>query len=155
MSRTAIVLRIVLALLVISPITPPVAVAQEGPPLQLDVRVFVKRQEDIGAVFKRRLQPGDATVATRVRNLPGDDTARVMLHFDYKTDADIALDQIISRIVIAFEDAEGNEWSRSVIQPNEIHLNPNRVPLYYSATLYKPPGTGRYIVRLKVFGNYE
>lgn len=133
---------------------PRVAVAQEGPPLQLDVRVRAKRQ-GMGAVFERRLLPGEATVTARVRNLPGNDTALVMLHFDYKIDADFALDQIISRIVISLEDADGNEWSRSVINPNEIHLNPNRVPLYYSASLYKPPGTGRYIVRLKVFGNYE
>jgi hypothetical protein len=38
-----------------------------------------------------------------------------------------------------------------------VPLNPNRVPLSYSATLYKPPRSGRnaYIARVQVFGNYE
>ena len=37
----------------------------------------------------------------------------------------------------------GNEFSRVTIDPNTVPLNPNRAPLYYSATLYRPPRDGR------------
>lgn len=136
---------------------PLTALAQEGPPLQVDARVRAKRT-DVGATFQRKIQPGLATVEGRLRNEPGGETARVTLHFDYKIDGDLALDEIISLIVISLEDADGKEFSRATIDPNEVNLNPNRVPLDYSATLYKPPPTGDgrgYVVRVRVFGNYE
>ena len=43
------------------------------------------------------------------------------------------------------------------LDPNTVPLNPNRAPLYYSATLYHPPRDGRslYIARIQIFGNYE
>jgi hypothetical protein len=75
--------------------------------------------------------------------------------------ADIALDEIVSRIVISIEDAAGNEFSTVTIDPNTIPLNPNRLPLYYSVTLYTPaisnaPGRGNgYFARVQVYGNYE
>jgi hypothetical protein len=55
------------------------------------------------------------------------------------------------------ESIAGNEFSRVTIDPNTVPLNPNRAPLYYSATLYKPPRTGQsaYLVRIQFFGNYE
>lgn len=79
------------------------------------------------------------------------------LRFDYKTDADVALDEIISLIVISLENADGREVARSTIDPNSVNLNPNRVPLHYCATLYKPTlaATRGYIVRVRLFGNYE
>ena len=51
----------------------------------------------------------------------------------------------------------GNEFSRVTIDPNTVPLNSNRAPLYYSATLYRPPRDGRrlYFARIQVFGNYE
>ena len=51
----------------------------------------------------------------------------------------------------------GIDFSRVTIDPNTVLLNPNRPPLYYSATLYRPPRDGRrlYFVRIQVFGNYE
>jgi hypothetical protein len=36
-----------------------------------------------------------------------------------------------------------------------LDLNPNRVPLAYRATLYRPSGPEAYVVRVRVFGNYE
>ncbi len=79
------------------------------------------------------------------------------LHFNYKTDADIALDEIISLIVISLENSSGIEIARATIDPNDVNLNPKRVPLHYSATLYKPEhaATAGYIVRVRVYGNYE
>lgn len=128
--------------------------AQTDAPLQVDVSVPAK-PNGLAASFRRWLEPGDATVAGRVRNLPGGETALVTLTFNYKVNADFALDEIIALIVITIEDTEGNEFSRVTIDPNMINLNPNRVPLYYSATLYKPAPQTRYVVRVQVFGNYE
>lgn len=59
--------------------------------------------------------------------------------------------------MISTEDADGVEFSTVSIDPNDINLNPNRVPLDYAATLYIP-GDARqrgYFVRVRVFGNYE
>jgi hypothetical protein len=89
--------------------------------------------------------------------LPGGETTVVTLRFDHRTNADIALDEIISQIVISVEDANGTVFSITTIDPNTIPLNPNRAPLYYSATLYTPQVTGRagYIAHVQVYGNYE
>lgn len=147
-------IRILLGAFILGTTAPLVSLAQDAPPLQTDVRVAAK-PTGLAASFKRKLSPGDATMSATVHNMPGDQTAFVALQFDYRIKADIALDQIISRIVILIEDTAGNEFSRCTIEPNEVHLNPNRVPLYYSATLYKPSPRTRYVVRVQVFGNYE
>jgi hypothetical protein len=146
-----------IGLILLSTLEPLVAVAQDLPPLQVDVRVPAKAT-GIGALFQRQIEPGEATVSGRVRNLPGGETALVTLRFDYKTNADFALDEIIGLIVISIEDSEGNEFSKVTIDPNTVNLNPNRVPLSYSATLYTPDQTGprgSYTVHIQVFGNYE
>jgi hypothetical protein len=131
--------------------------AQGGPPLQVDVRLRVKSNHGLGASFERQIMGGAATVAGRIHNLPGGETTLVMLRFDYRTKADIALDELISQIVVSIEDANGNEFSTTTTDPNAIPLNPNRAPLYYSITLYTPRitrGEG-YIAHIQVYGNYE
>jgi hypothetical protein len=133
------------------------AIAQADAPLQLDVRVPVK-QNGLGASFQRRLEPGGATVAVRVRNLPGRETALVSLMFNYRINADFALDELISLIIITIEDSAGGEFSRATIDPSTIPLNPNREPLSYAASLYTPTqqhARAGYTVRVQVFGNYE
>jgi len=82
---------------------------------------------------------------------------RSRLNLDYNSGTDIALDELISQIVVSTSDNTGNEFSRVTIDPNTVPLNPNRAPLYYSATLYHPPRNGRslYLARIQVFGNYE
>jgi len=132
-------------------------IAQEQAPLQADVRVRVNSHDRRLVQFRARLEGGEATVRGTVQNLPGGETVLVSLHFDYRTDADIALDELISQIVISTSDNAGNEFSRVTIDPNTVPLNPNRAPLYYSATLYHPPRNGRslYLARIQVFGNYE
>lgn len=127
-------------------------------PLQVDVRLAVKGNRGASASFERQIEGGTATVSGRVHNLAEGETTLVMLRFDYRTNADIALDEIISRVVITIEDAVGNEFSTVTIDPNTIPLNPNRVPLDYSSTLYIPTivrGGNGYIVRVQVYGNYE
>jgi hypothetical protein len=143
-------------LITFAALAPVVAIAQDAP-LQVDVQVRAK-PTGFGASFHRELDGGGATVFGRVQNLPGNQTALVTLQFDYKTRADIALDEIIDRIVISIEDLGGNVFSTATIDPNTVPLNPNRVPLYYSATLYTPdagPKGSGYVVHVQVFGNYE
>jgi hypothetical protein len=133
------------------------ATGQEQAPLQADVQVRVNSHDRRLVQFRARLEGGEATLRGTVQNLPGGETTLVSLHFDYHTDADIALDELISQIVISTSDNAGNEFSRVTIDPNTVPLNPNRAPLYYSATLYHPPrdGRSRYLIHIQVFGNYE
>ena len=104
-------------------------------------------------LFQRKLPPGEARVVGRVRHRPARETVRVKLAFNYRVPKDvIVFDEIICEIEVLVEDAAGNEIARSVIDPNEIHLNPNRVPLFFATTLYT---TGGSAVRVRVRGNYE
>jgi hypothetical protein len=130
---------------------------QEQAPLQTDVQVGVKHGDRRLVPFRARLEGGGATVRGTVQNLPGRETVLVSLRFDYNSDADIALDELISQVVVSTSDKAKTEFSRVTIDPNTVPLNPNRTPLYYSATLYHPPRNGRslYFVRIQVFGNYE
>jgi len=130
---------------------------EQSPPLQADVQVWINHGDRRLVPFRARLEGGEATVRGSVQNLPGRETVLVSLRFDYNSRADIALDELISQIVVSTSDKAGNEFSRVTIDPNTIPLNPNRAPLYYSATLYHPPRNGRslYIARIQVFGNYE
>ncbi len=132
-------------------------IGQEQSPLQADVQVRVNHGDRRVVPFHARLEGGGATVRGSVQNLPGGETLLVSLRFDYNSDADIALDELISQIVVSTSDNAGNEFSRITIDPNTVPLNPNRAPLYYSATLYHPPRDGRslYLARIRVFGNYE
>ncbi len=132
-------------------------IGQEQSPLQADVQVRVNHGDRRVVPFHARLEGGGATVRGSVQNLPGGETLLVSLRFDYNSDADIALDELISQIVVSTSDNAGNEFSRITIDPNTVPLNPNRAPLYYSATLYHPPRNGRslYLARIQVFGNYE
>jgi hypothetical protein len=132
-------------------------IGQEQSPLQADVQVRVNHGDRRLVPFHARLEGGGATVRGSVQNLPGGETLLVSLRFDYNSDADIALDELISQIVVSTSDNAGNEFSRITIDPNTVPLNPNRAPLYYSATLYHPPRNGRslYLARIQVFGNYE
>jgi len=130
---------------------------QKQSPLQADVQVRVNHGDRRLVPFRARLEDGGATVRGSVQNLPGGETVLVSLRFDYNSDADIALDELISQIVVSTSDKAGNEFSRVTIDPNTVPFNPNRAPLYYSATLYHPPRNGRslYLARIQVLGNYE
>ena len=124
---------------------------EQSPPLQADVQVRVNHGDRRLVQFRARLEGGEATLRGTVQNLPGGETVLVSLHFDYNGDDDIALDELISQIVVSTSDKAGNEFSRITVDPNTVPLNPNRAPLYYSATLYHPPRNGRslYIARIR------
>jgi hypothetical protein len=135
----------------------PIVIAQGQAPLQADIQVRINYNTQSPVPFRSRLEGGGATVKGTVVNVPGSEAVAVRLRFNYRTNADIALDELISQIIVLTSDTDGNEFSRVTIDPNTVPLNPNRAPLSYSATLYKPP-RGRqnaYITRIQVFGNYE
>ena len=137
---------------------PQIGLAQEQlPPLQADVRVRVGYSQRGPVSFRAVLEGGEATLGGAVQNLPSGETSLVQLHFDYRTEANIALDELISQIVFWTIDGAGNEFSKVVIDPDSVPLNPNRASLHYAGTVYKPPRNNRtsYVVRIQVFGNYE
>jgi len=122
-------------------------------PLQLELTVPLAtagaRQR-----FAAKIEPGDATLKGQVRGQRGGETARIDLTFRYRIPADtIAFDEIIDRIEITTEDTNGGVFGVATIDTAEINLNPNRVPLSYRVTLYHPGAP--YVVRVRVFGNYE
>ena len=107
--------------------------------LQADLRERVDYNDRGLVSFRAGLEGGEATLRGTVQNLPGGETSFIQLHFDYRTDADIALDELISQIVIWTNDRTGNEFSKVTIDPNSVPLNPNRVRLHYADTIYEPP----------------
>jgi hypothetical protein len=149
--------RTVVVTVLLSSLLPQIVFAQEQPPLQADVQLRVDSNNRRLASFNTVLEGGEATLRGTAQNLPGGETVFFTLRFDYRTKADIALDELISQIVISTRDRARNEFSRAIIDPNTAPLNPNRAPLDYSATLYRPPRSNRgsYTVRIQVFGNYE
>jgi hypothetical protein len=103
--------------------------------------------------FVRPIPPGDARVVGRITPQRGRETVRVELGFDYRIPEDlIALDEIVCEILVEIVDDAGEVLARSLIDPDSIHLNPNRVPLFFATTLYTGEGTG---VRVRIRGNYE
>lgn len=98
----------------------PIILVAQDEPLQVDMRLAVKGTRGASASFERQIEGGTATVSGRVHNLPEGETTLVMLRFDYRTNAEIALDEIISRVVITIEDAVGNDFSTVTIDPNTI-----------------------------------
>jgi hypothetical protein len=94
-------------------------------------------------------------VQITARNLQTD-AVTVDLVFRYRLPPDtIGFDELIQNIDVATEDAAGQPRSTSTIETNLIPLNPNRVPLSYRVTLYRPTEAPTYQVHVKVFGNYE
>jgi hypothetical protein len=80
----------------------------------------------------------------------------VDLTFRYRVPRDtIALDELIDHIEISTESAKGEPFFAGAIDAQLIPLNPNRVPLFYRLTLYRPTDARAYQVHVQVFGNYE
>src|SRR5438552_249829 len=81
------------------------AFAQEQAPLQADERVRINNnnKRSIAASFTAHLAGGPATLTGSVRNLPGGDTVLVAPQFTYTVNADIALDEIISEMVVSLK----------------------------------------------------
>jgi hypothetical protein len=126
-----------------------------GQGLQLVTAVSVPADRRGAVRFEAAIEPGDATVSGIARNLRGG-AVQVDLAFRYRVARDtVALDEVIERIEIATETTEGEVFLASAIDTQLIPLNPNRVPLLYRVTLYHPEEVEEYVIRVRVFGNYE
>jgi hypothetical protein len=98
---------------------------------------------------------GAATVTIAARNVRPDAVV-IDLTFDYRLPpGTIAFDELISHVDVATENAAGTPFFTSVVDTQLIPLNPNRVPLLYRVTLYRPTDAPTYQVHVQVFGNYE
>ena len=122
--------------------------------LQVDATMSLPTQKRAKASFERTIESGAATVSGVARNMKRGDAVTVSLVFDYRADG-IALDELIDRVELTTESPEGAVFLTTVLDTQLIPLNPNRVPLRYAATLYHPTDGERYVLRVRVFGNYE
>jgi hypothetical protein len=81
---------------------------------------------------------------------------QVDLAFRYRVPRDtIGLDEVIERVELATETAGGEAFLAAAIDTQLIPLNPNRTPLFYRVTLYRPEEAETYVLRVRVIGNYE
>jgi hypothetical protein len=123
--------------------------------LQLERTLELSSERRATARFEARIEPGDATLAVLARNLRGG-AVQVDLAFRYRVPRDtIALDEVIERIEVIAETTQGEEFIAAAIDSELIPLNPNRAPLLYRVTLYRPEEDESYVLRVRVIGNYE
>jgi hypothetical protein len=128
------------------------AAAQE---LQLERTLELPAGRRARAALSAPIEPGAATLDVVARNLRGG-AVQVDLAFRYRVPRDtIALDEVIERIEVAAETAQGDTFQSAAIDTQLIPLNPNRAPLLYRVTLYRPEEEDTYVLRVRVFGNYE
>ena len=81
---------------------------------------------------------------------------RVDLVLDYRVPKDtIALDELVERIEVETATSGGELFTQAVLDTQLVHLNPNRAKLLYRVTLYHPTDEPTYLLRLRLFGNYE
>ena len=99
--------RVAVTALLLSCFVSHVLAQEQSPPLQADLRIQVGYNDRNPVSFRAVLEGGEATLRGTVQNLPSGETSLVQLHFDYRTDANIALDEIISQIVIWTIDRAG------------------------------------------------
>ncbi len=132
--------------------TPILSSAQE---LQVELLIAMSTDSRSHVKFTTPIQPGSATLSGTVSNLQGRATVGIDLVFDYIIpQGPVAFDEQINRIEITTETQEGEIFGCVIIDTQIIFLNPNRVPLFYYATLYYPEYNNAYVVRIRVFGSY-
>ena len=91
-----------------------------------------------------------------VRNVRRSRTALVDLVFDYRVRRGaIAFDELIQGIEITTESAAGGVLGAVSLDAGLMPLNPNRGKVRYRMTLLYPQTGADYLLRLRVFGNYE
>jgi hypothetical protein len=131
------------------------AAPAQGQLTQVDTAFGMSTAADARKQVVEVIEQGPATVEITARNMP-QDAVVVDLAFRYRVPPDtIGLDELIDRIEVTTETDAGEPFFASAVDAQLIHLNPNRVPLFYRVTLYRPTDTEHYRVRVKVLGNYE
>jgi hypothetical protein len=125
-------------------------------PLQLQLSLPVSSGPSGKARSFDPIEQGDATLRTQVRNQRDGETVRVDLTLDYRVPkGTIALDELVERIEVETASAAGELFQQAVIDAQLITLNPNRAKLLYRVTLFHPTEEPTYLLRLRLYGNYE
>jgi hypothetical protein len=125
-------------------------------PLQVELSLPIATAPSGKARSVDPIDQGDATIRTVARNQRGGETVQVDLTLDYRVPkGTIALDELVERIEIETATPGGELFQQAVIDAQLVTLNPNRAKLAYRVTLFFPTEEPTYLLRLRLFGNYE
>jgi hypothetical protein len=133
------------------------AASEPVSPLQVELALPLATERSARAKSLVPIEEGGlATLLTVARNQRDGETVRVDLVLDYRVPRDgIALDELVERIEVETATAEGERFQQVAIDAQMITLNPNRARLLYRVTLFHPTEGGSYLLRLRLYGNYE
>jgi hypothetical protein len=133
-----------------------VAAPAAGQVLQVDLALSAPTRPGGAVRFEAPIgELGPATLSGVARNRKGG-AVQVDLVLRYQIPRDsIALDEVVERIELATETAAGDPFLAATLDTALIPLNPNRTPLRYRVTLYRPEEGETYRLRVRLFGNYE
>jgi hypothetical protein len=137
--------------------TPPSVACEPVSPLQVELALPIATARSGQAKSLVPIEEGGlATLLTAARNQRDGETVRVDLVLDYRVPRDtIALDELVERIEVETATAEGELFQQAAIDAQLITLNPNRARLFYRVTLFHPAEDESYLLRLRLYGNYE
>jgi hypothetical protein len=125
-------------------------------PLQVELSLPIATAPSGKARSIDAIEQGDAKLRTVARNQRGGETVQVDLTLDYKVPkGTIALDELVEQIQIETATAGGELFQQAVIDAQLVTLNPNRARLLYRVTLFYPTEGQSYLLRLRLYGNYE
>jgi hypothetical protein len=125
-------------------------------PLQLELSLPIATAPSGKARSLDAIEQGDATIRTVARNQRGGETVQVDLTLDYKVPkGTIALDELVEQIQVETATPGGELFQQAVIDAQLVTLNPNRAKLLYRVTLFYPTEGPSYLLRLRLYGNYE
>ncbi|HVH04563.1 MAG TPA: hypothetical protein VNE71_01025 [Myxococcota bacterium] len=151
MARASLLAAVVAVLLAV-----PAHAGDPKAPLQLELSLPIATAPSGKARSVDAIEPGDATIRTVARNQRGGETVQVDLTLDYKVPkGTIALDELVERIEVETAAPGGELFQQAVIDAQLVTLNPNRAKLLYRVTLFYPTDAPTYLLRLRLFGNYE
>ena len=136
----------------------PVAAGAEEPthPLQVELSLPISTAPSGKARSLDAIEQGEATLRTVARNQRGGETVQVDLTLDYRVPkGTIALDELVEQIQVETATPGGELFQQAAIDAQLVTLNPNRARLLYRVTLFYPTDAPTYLLRLRLYGNYE
>jgi hypothetical protein len=134
----------------------PAGAAEPTHPLQVELSLPMSTAPSGKARSQGPIEQGDATIRTVARNQRGGETVQVDVTLDYKVPkGTIALDELVEQIQVETATPGGELFQQAVIDAQLVTLNPNRARLLYRVTLFYPTDAPTYLLRLRLYGNYE
>ena len=125
-------------------------------PLQVELSLPISTAPSGKVRSLEPIEQGDARIRTVARNQRGGETVQVDITLDYKVPkGTIALDELVEQIQVETATPGGELFQQAVIDAQLVPLNPNRAQLLYRVTLFYPTDAPSYLLRLRLYGNYE